>query len=152
MMGVGAARLLVLIVEDEPLIGMALEDAVEAMGHHVAGPVAELHEAWRLATGAPIACAILDINIRGGQSCPVAVALLDRGVPILLMTGYGVDSLPADLRRQPQLPKPFTVEQLDAALANLFASAFDCCQITPDAPDAARRDAMQSSAFVPLAI
>ena len=113
----------VLVVEDEPLIGMDIEDAVEGLGHEVVGPVAELGEALDLATIAAVGCAILDINIRGGHSYPVADMLLKRGVPVLLLSSYGEQTLPKLLHEEARLPKPFTGVQLDKEIRDLCARA-----------------------------
>ena len=113
----------ILIVEDEPLIGMEIESTVEALGHEVIGPVAELTTALALAADCTIACAILDINIRGGKSYPIVELLLSRGVPVLLLTGCGGQTLPEHLQEQTRLPKPFTCERLEEEIHNLCAKA-----------------------------
>lgn len=119
----GATRCRVLVVEDEPLVGMEIEDAIADLGHQVVGPIAELHEAVELAANEALCCAILDINIRGGHSYPVADILLGRGVPVLLLSGYGELTLPERLHGETLLAKPFTAEQLDTAIRNLCARA-----------------------------
>ena len=115
-MSQAATRCRVLVVEDEPLIGMVIEDAVEDLGHEVVGPIGTLDEALELATHEPLDFAILDINIRGGNSYPVADMLLKRGLPMLLTTGYSPGTLPARLHEQRRLRKPFTAEQLEAEI------------------------------------
>ena len=122
----GVVRFRVLVVEDEPLIGMDIEDAVEGLGHKVVGPIAELSEAMKLAANAALGCAIIDINIRGGHSYPVADILLGRGLPVLLLSGYGKHTLPERLRGEAHLPKPFTAEQLDREIRNLCARVVNC--------------------------
>ena len=117
----GAARLRVLVVEDEPLIGMDIEDAVEGLGHEVVGPIAELDEALDLATIAAFGCAILDIL--GGHSYPVADILLRRGLPVLLLSGYRKETLPVRLHEEARLAKPFTGAQLDKEIRKLCARA-----------------------------
>ena len=119
----GVARFRVLVVEDEPLIGMDIGDAVESLGHEVVGPIAELDEALDLAANAALGCAIIDINIRGGHSYPVADMLLKRGLPVLFMSGYDTQTLPERLREEAYLPKPFTGERLDKEIRNLCARA-----------------------------
>lgn len=103
----------VLVVEDEPLIGMDIESAVQRLGHEVVGPVGEIGKALSLAADETIACAILDINIRGGNTYPIADMLLKRGVPLLLLSGYSSHSLPESLQQEARLAKPFIGEQLD---------------------------------------
>lgn len=122
-MTVAATRLRVLVVEDEPLIGMDIEDAVEALGHDVVGPVAELEDALELAKIAELGCAILDINILGGHSYPVADILLKRGLPVLLLSSYREETLPVRLHEEARLPKPFTGEQLRQQIGELCARA-----------------------------
>ena len=117
------AKFRVLVVEDEPLIGMDLEDAVEGLGHEVVGPIAELSEALVVATTAALGCAIIDINIRGGHAYPVADMLRKRGLPLLLLSSYGAPSLPGRLREEARLAKPFTSAQLDMAIRTLCARA-----------------------------
>lgn len=115
----GAAKCRVLVVEDEPLISIDIEEAVEMLGHAVVGPIAKLDEALNVATNALLDCAILDINIRGGRSYLVADILLKRGVPILLVSGYGRSSLPEQLQDEFKLTKPFTGAQLDKGIRDL---------------------------------
>ena len=124
----GAARLRVLVVEDEPLIGMDIENAVEGLGHEVVGPIAVLDEALDLATIGAVGCAILDINIRGGDSYPVADILLKRGLPVLLLSSYGEQTLPERLHQETRLPKPFTGAQLDKEIRDLCAIAVNSGQ------------------------
>ena len=111
------------MVEDEPLIGMDIEDVVERLGHEVVGPIAVLDEALDPATIGAVDCAILDINIRGGDSYPVAEILLKRGVPVLLLSSYGEQTLPVRLHEEARLPKPFTGAQLDKEIRDLCARA-----------------------------
>jgi len=117
------ARFRVLVVEDEPLIGMDIEDAVEGLGHEVVGPIGELDEALDVAANATLRCAIIDINIRGGHSYPVADMLRKRGLPVLLLSGYGEHTLPERLHQEARLPKPFTAAQLDKEIRDLCARA-----------------------------
>ena len=84
----------VFVVEDEALVAMLIEDAVEAAGCEMVGPFAQLDDAMKAASREKFDCAILDVNIRGGLSYPVATYLVDRGYPILLGTGYRSKSLP----------------------------------------------------------
>jgi DNA-binding response OmpR family regulator len=117
------SKLRVLVVEDEPLVGMEIEYTVEELGHEVVGPIAQLAEAVAAAADGSLGCAILDINIRGGHSYPVADLLLARGVPVLLLSGYGRQSLPDRLQAEAYLTKPFTAGQLEQEVRNLCARA-----------------------------
>lgn len=111
----------VLLVEDETLVALLLEDMLGELGHAVVGPVARLDKALEMAAGEPIDIAILDVNINGGQSYPVAEALAARDIPFVFSTGYGQRSLPAQYRDQPTLQKPFQQHDLRRLLAEVFA-------------------------------
>jgi hypothetical protein len=40
---------------------------------------------------------VLDVNLKGQKSYPIADALAARGVPFVFSTGYNKDSLPKEL-------------------------------------------------------
>lgn len=110
----------ILIVEDEPLIAMMLEDFLETLDRQVAGVADSVAEALaRLAEGG-IDGAILDVNLRGGETCwPIADALQAAGIPFLLATGGGADSIAEAHRGRPVLSKPFTMDGVEKALSSL---------------------------------
>ena len=102
--------------EDESLVSMLLEEFLEDIGCTVAGTAIHLDEAARLAETLPCDLAVLDVNLDGAPSYPIAETLGRRGIPFVLATGYGGAALPDRLRRVPVLSKPFTREQLEQAL------------------------------------
>ena len=69
--------------------------------------------------------AVLDVNLAGRLSYPVAELLRSRGVPFMFATGYGVAGLPDALRGAPVLAKPFRQDQLAAALRATRRAARD---------------------------
>jgi CheY-like chemotaxis protein len=81
----------VLLVEDELLVAMEMEEALRDLGCEVLGPAATVEEALRLAQSEAgrIDAAVLDINLAGRPSFPVADLLAGRGVPVVFATGYG---------------------------------------------------------------
>ena len=82
----------ILIVEDEFLIAMGLVKLLEDAGYQVIGPVATVAGALvLLETERPDAC-VLDVNLRGEISAPVAKRLKDQKVPFLLSSAYGNDT------------------------------------------------------------
>jgi DNA-binding response OmpR family regulator len=95
---------------------MLIESYLEDMGHKVVGAAARLREALRLARTLDVDLAVLDVNLDGELSYPVAQVLRERGVPFLFATGYGVAGLPDGLGDPPVLPKPFRQEQLASAI------------------------------------
>jgi DNA-binding response OmpR family regulator len=63
--------------------------------------------------------AVLDLNLDGQPSYPVADALAARGVPFLFSTGY--DRLQGEYNSLPRLQKPFAPRELAVALAAVLA-------------------------------
>ncbi len=106
----------VLIVEDETLISMLFEDILADLGCEVVGPAMNVKQATDLATNADIDLAVLDVNLAGDPIFPVAEILAGRGVPIIFSSGYGNSALPSSWQSRPTLPKPFTAEEVVAAL------------------------------------
>ena len=63
---------------------------------------------------------LLDVNLKGEMSHPVADALAARGVPFVFSTGYHKDSLPDRYRTFPARQKPFHVVELADILTKLL--------------------------------
>jgi CheY-like chemotaxis protein len=111
-------KLRILIIEDESIVAMMVEDLIVDMGHEVVGSAARLDEAQKLASDLACDFAILDVNLNGQYTYPVAEALKARGVPFVFATGYGVAGLKEEWRSNPVLQKPFQPEDLEAAINN----------------------------------
>ena len=111
----------VLIVEDEMTIALVIEQALLNLGAEVVGPVARLDAALRLANDAEIDAAILDINIRGGNSYPIADVLSTRDIPFLFCTGYSEWALEERHRDRPRLSKPFTSNDIELQVVELLS-------------------------------
>lgn len=109
----------VLIVEDEGLISAQIEAVLDEAGCAVMGPAADVQEALALATGPPPDVAILDVNLAGERSDPVADALAARGIPFLFCTGYASGGAPERHRDAPVLNKPLDPAELIRAIGDL---------------------------------
>jgi CheY-like chemotaxis protein len=109
----------ILIVEDENLIAIVIEDTLQSAGCITLGPVGKLDAAVLMATEEQIDAAVLDVTIRGGQVFPVADVLIQRNIPFVFASGYGDWALPEAFRGMPRLSKPYTPDELEAALAAL---------------------------------
>ncbi len=109
-------RLRVLIVEDEMLVAMNIEDMLLDLGHEVAGLAGRLDAAMSLAGEAEFDLAMLDVNLAGETSFPVAALLAERGIPFLFATGYGIRGVAEEYRDRPVLQKPFRARDLETAL------------------------------------
>ena len=110
----------VLVVEDEMIVAWLLEDMLADLGCAVVGPAARVNQALAMIDAEAIDVAVLDINLNGQMSYPIADALAARGVPFVFSTGYDKDSLLDGYRTFPVLQKPFHRSELGDTLANLL--------------------------------
>ena len=110
----------VLIVEDEVLLALHLEDLLTALGHEVVGQATRIDMAMELARESDIDFAVLDINVAGTKSFPVADILRQRGIPFAFATGYGAEGLMDGYRDFPTLRKPYGQEDLERTIAQVF--------------------------------
>ena len=64
--------------------------------------------------------AVLDVNLNGEMSYPIADALAARGVPLVFVTGYDKGRILDGYRVFPVLQKPFHRSELSDILAKLL--------------------------------
>jgi len=108
----------VLVVEDEPVVAMCLEDILESLGCETVGPAGRLADGLALLDHAQFGAAILDINLAGERSTPIAEELRRRGVPFAFASGYG--AVPEGFERWPLIAKPYREGDIDAALRGIL--------------------------------
>ncbi len=111
----------VLVVEDEMMVAMLVEDMLVDMGFDVVGPASRLSDGLHLAEHETLDLAVLDVNLNGVRSFPIAAVLAGRGIPFVFATGYGTVGVEADFPGVPVVSKPFTSDRLDEALAKVRA-------------------------------
>ena len=112
----------VLVVEDEVMVSWLLEDMLAELGCNVVGPAARVQQAIAVIYAEEIDLAVLDVNLNGEKSYPVAEALKERGVPFIFSSGYGKDTMPDHFRAVPMLQKPYGQATLVAALGQLLSA------------------------------
>lgn len=105
----------VLLVEDEAMVFMILESMLIDLGCEIVGTAARLDQALLLAENGDFDAAVLDVNLDGEKTYPVADVLLKRGTPFVFSTGY--DNLENGYNNLPRLQKPFKVKELEMKLA-----------------------------------
>ena len=108
----------VLVVEDEAVVAIDLEFALEELGHSVVG-AGRLSEAMSAVQSSDFDLAILDVNLNGEPSYPVASVLEAKGVPFVFVTGYGVDGLEENWRHTRVLQKPIQRDALTSLLKTI---------------------------------
>lgn len=110
-----------LIVEDEPLVLMDLEAQMLDLGYVIAGKASSLERGCMLASqlDLEIDVAVLDVNLGGANSAPIADALQARGVPFLFASGYTETGIPERFRAVVRIAKPYATASLRRALQQL---------------------------------
>lgn len=116
---------LVLIVEDDALVGLFLADGLEDQGYRVAGPLGGCGETLKwLEAHSPDVC-ILDVALRDGDCVELARTLRARSIPFLIFSGHAQRrDDPIEYRGAPWVGKPAPVEDLVEALRTLTPPVF----------------------------
>jgi CheY-like chemotaxis protein len=112
----------VLLVEDEMLVVWLLEDMLADLGCTVVGPASSVNQALAMIDAEVIDVAVVDVNLNGQMSYPVADALAARGVPFVFSTGYDKETLLDGYRSFPVLQKPFHRSELSDTFSKLLTS------------------------------
>jgi two-component SAPR family response regulator len=120
----------ILVVEDEPIIGMLIEDMLIEIGCKNIEAVVSIDSALKFLADARPDFAILDVNLNGAQSYPVAALLKSRKIPFVFVSGYDAAALDAAYADVQILQKPFRIGDLDSAID--AALALGPASITPD--------------------
>ena len=109
----------ILLVEDEVIVALGIEDMLSDLGCTVVGPAYSVEAGREIAANEQVDAAVIDINLGGAVSEPIATILAERGIPFCFSTGYGSAVVPDEFRDRPVLQKPYTKAQLAAVLLTL---------------------------------
>jgi DNA-binding response OmpR family regulator len=112
----------VLVVEDSWQVASTMKSALEEVGMVVAKPAATLTAAKRLIANHTFDLAVVDINLKGEMSYDLIVRLSDRGVRVVVVSGYVTpeESIPSAAA---VLQKPLATVQLIATLRQVMHAA-----------------------------
>lgn len=111
----------VLVVEDEMLVLMNIEYMLADLGCETVTAAATVDQALALMETQVFDAAVVDVNLNGRESYPVADALAARGVPFAFSTGYSDEGMRDGYRDRPVLRKPYQQEGLVQILTGLLA-------------------------------
>ena len=115
----GPAQGRIIIIEDEPLIAENLRADLVDAGFEIVGVASRIDEAMQLIEETECDATILDANLAGTSSAPVAAALTERKIPCVVLSGYARDQLAPEFSKAFYVQKPYRVHQLTADLATL---------------------------------
>ncbi|HEV7293452.1 MAG TPA: response regulator [Devosia sp.] len=119
----------VLVVEDEQLVSMLVEDMLLDLGYEVAAVASNLKAGIKAVEQAQPDLAVLDVNLNGEKSFPIADLLIRGGVPVVFASGYGLSGVRDVYPTVPVVQKPFT----QIALANALERA--CSAVGKQVPE-----------------
>ena len=115
------AGMRILIVEDEPIVAMLVEDMLLELGAEAVGPAVSLESAIAYVDEGGFDAVILDLNLNGERTGPVAEALRLRGSPFVFATGYG-SAEEGPTSGSILLQKPYRLDQMERALEAALAA------------------------------
>ncbi|UEM24072.1 response regulator [Skermanella mucosa] len=111
----------VMIMEDEPLVALELRILVEDMGHRVCAVVDTEADAVRQADATAPDLVIADIQLRQGNGVDAMERIAQcRDVPVIFVSGNHTFTPNPQIRTARFIAKPFRVESLRQAVADLF--------------------------------
>ncbi len=106
------------------MIADLIADELKEQGCDVVGPVPRVEQGVGLAQTERLDCALLDIDLAGEMSFPIAAVLVARGVPFAFLTGFTFD--------QTVLPR-------STAASRASPSRSTCATWWPSSPTTSRR-------------
>jgi DNA-binding NtrC family response regulator len=113
----------ILVIEDEYLIALEIQSVLADGGFVEVEHAATEEEALLHIEQGGFTAAVADANLYGRGISRIAAALTARAVPFVIVTGYGRESLPAEVAHAPLVEKPFDSRLLLQAVTRLLAPA-----------------------------
>ena len=102
------------------LVLLSIEDMLADLGCESVSAAATVSQALALIDTQTFDAAMVDLNLGGGNSYPVADALSERGVPFVFSTGYSSQSVKDGYRDRPVLGKPYRAAELAETFTRLL--------------------------------
>ena len=102
------------------LVLLNVEDMLADLGCTSVSAAANADQALAFIAAQAFDLAMVDVNLDGIQSYPVADALAARGVPFVFSTGYSGESLDDGYRDRPVLGKPYREADLVEVITRLL--------------------------------
>ncbi len=102
------------------MVLMNIEDVLRDHGCTRIASAGTVEEALAVLDSHSFDVGILDVNLNGKTSHPVADDLTARGVPFVICTGYGQRALGDNYENRPVLTKPYPDDALLKALTKLL--------------------------------
>lgn len=105
------------------VISMMLEDLLIGLGCNLVMTAATVKTALALIEEHTFDAAMLDANLDGNSSDPIADVLASRHVPFFFATGYKNHNANGAHRERHVLRKPFKIQELEKSFLNILPPA-----------------------------
>ena len=106
----------VLLVEDNEELASCLRDALAYLGHEMVH-ANSLDAADLLVKGdGRFDAALLDVDLAGKTSTPIAQALAALDIPYVIASGHGSNTIPREMIGRKHIRKPYDLDDLERAL------------------------------------
>lgn len=112
----------ILIVEDEFMVSMMLDSDLRDLGAEKVTSKSKLTDGLEAARAGDFSFAILDVNLNGEESFPIADVLRERKIPFMFATGYGREGVDDRFADCTVLTKPYTTFALQDAIKSILSS------------------------------
>jgi DNA-binding response OmpR family regulator len=110
----------VLVVDDIYFIADDVQRTLGKAGAEIVGPASNTKDAIRQIETTSIDAAVLDVNLEGELSYPIALELERRTIPFIFASGYDDWAVPEEWQHITRLQKPYNLRELPIAVAALF--------------------------------
>jgi len=111
----------ILIIEDSPVVAPFAAEVLEELGCVAVGPAPNMASAREFIEAGEFDGALVDVYIRGERAFALCDMLEARGTPFVLTSGYADWQVPEKWEKTPRLQKPYTIDQVQQVLEELFA-------------------------------
>ena len=103
------------------LVLMSIEDMLADLGCEFVAAAATVDQAVALIRAQFFDAAMLDMNLNGTKSFPVADKLAELGVPFIFATGYNAQDMRDGYGNRPVLKKPIRYQELVEVFTRLLS-------------------------------
>jgi DNA-binding response OmpR family regulator len=109
-----------MVVEDDVLVGLDLLEQLVEVGFDAVGPFVTVSDAVCEFDTNGCDAAVLDVNLGRETSEPLVLALKDKSVPFVVLSGYSREQHPVAFRGEITASKPVHVPELVRILNELL--------------------------------
>jgi CheY-like chemotaxis protein len=113
----------ILVVEDEMMVLMLIQDILSDFGCEAVEVAATVESALALIETYVFDAVVLDVNLGGVRSFPVAEVLTAREIPFTFATGYGLQGVLDGRSGANVLRKPFRHADVGRVLSQLLTAS-----------------------------